>query len=93
MYTYMHTNTQAFHDTVERVSEKWVRRNREMPEPVLGATLPVLLLYILFIHTDIIHIYIIPLLILCIYTMLYNAMYFIYVIRYIVYDLITTVYI
>ena len=32
---------QSFHATVEHVAGKWVRRNREMPEPELGATLPV----------------------------------------------------
>ena len=40
-YIHMYTCTQSFHATVEHVAGKWVRRNREMPEPELGATLPV----------------------------------------------------
>lgn len=30
----------TFHDSVENVASRWTRRNRELPEPELGATIP-----------------------------------------------------
>lgn len=45
IYTRKHVAKQSFHETIEHVAGKWVRRNRAMPEPELGATLPVRAIY------------------------------------------------